>query len=434
MGLPSRLHSIPPILVIFNFRPFFMNQPLSEVIRVSLRFVVRQEGGQWIAEDWPFVSGASMDATATAGQSLFLFRPLTSRSATLLIMSSLNCKKPKPLGSSRPSAVWVVGVWSPNEEVQLVTSWWICFALLPNSSIVEGWSATEQTPLEVKFGWLWIICIHHFTRIAQEIVLMFADEVNGSTSWGVLLPTRSCLAGERLTHRGWSPSKTHWAWCSGVASLNKLPNPNKSQCCKAKPTLWHSQTQALRCFQFSAWKELGWIFLIFSYLLACSTVEGMPWKTLGCLCTGLWAIPMTSATTSHEAIGATWNLFFFPTSATGSMAFDFDLGKVWKVEVWAFDYACFLPHSSEALGFWFTNTSTPPSAQVSSTPIWWGVHQQRHLTWAASLPAPWPCPMSLWSIKVFCHGHVMPVWCVFGTIAAIAAIGIFRTAWSKRKQ
>lgn len=31
----------------------------------------------------------------------------------------------------------------------------------------------------------------------QEIVLMFADEVNGSTSWGVLLPTRSCLAGER---------------------------------------------------------------------------------------------------------------------------------------------------------------------------------------------------------------------------------------------
>ena len=267
--------------------------------------------GSWYVKDWPFVSGASMDATATAGQSLFLFRPLTSRSATLLIMSSLNCKKPKPLGSSRPSAVWVVGVWSPNEEVQLVTSWWICFALLPNSSIVEGWSATEQTPLEVKFGWLWIICIHHFTRIAQEIVLMFADEVNGSTSWGVLLPTRSCLAGERLTHRGWSPSKTHWAWCSGVASLNKLPNPNKSQCCKAKPTLWHSQTQALRCFQFSAWKELGWIFLIFSYLLACSTVEGMPWKTLGCLCTGLWAIPMTSATTSHEAIGATWNLFFF---------------------------------------------------------------------------------------------------------------------------
>lgn len=97
-------------------------------------------------------SGASMDATATAGQSLFLFRPLTSRSATLLIMSSLNCKKPKPLGSSRPSAVWVVGVWSPNEEVQLVTSWSICFALLPNSSIVEGWSATERTPLEVKFG------------------------------------------------------------------------------------------------------------------------------------------------------------------------------------------------------------------------------------------------------------------------------------------
>lgn len=31
----------------------------------------------------------------------------------------------------------------------------------------------------------------------QEIVLMFADEVNGSTSWGVLLPTRSCLPGDR---------------------------------------------------------------------------------------------------------------------------------------------------------------------------------------------------------------------------------------------
>ena len=149
-----------------------------------------------------------------------------------------------------------------------------------------------------------------------------------------------------------------------------------------------------------------------------------------------WALGYSHDFSYHKSRGDWRHLkpLFFSTSATGSMAFDFDLGKVWKVEVWAFDSACFLPHSSEALGFWFTNTSTPPSAQVSSTPIWWGVHQQRHLTWAASLPAPWPCPMSLWSIKVFCHGHVMPVWCVFGTIAAIAAIGIFRTAWSKRKQ
>ena len=38
--------------------------PKSEVVRVSQRFVVRQEGGQWIAEDWPLFS---RDATATTG-------------------------------------------------------------------------------------------------------------------------------------------------------------------------------------------------------------------------------------------------------------------------------------------------------------------------------------------------------------------------------
>ena len=144
---------------------------------------------------------------------------------------------------------------------------------------------------------------------------MFADEVNGSTSWGVLLPTRSCIDGERLPHRLMLKSienTSAWAECSVgvcvgmyrpqitssfcVESLNEVP---KSQCCKANTlTLLNSSLEMVSVLSL---KGAG------VNLLACSPVEGMPWKTWGCSCTGLWAIPMNSATTSLEAIGD-WRL------------------------------------------------------------------------------------------------------------------------------
>ena len=66
------------------------------------------------------------------------------------------------------------------------------------------WNTVIQCDPALKVNGAWVAeerysadYVEPHLQEAQEVLLIFANESAGSTSWGVLLPTRSCKAGDR---------------------------------------------------------------------------------------------------------------------------------------------------------------------------------------------------------------------------------------------